>query len=188
MTEQLPDHLGGHLNKTHVDDGVLKFFMNELGCSSMADIGCGPGGQVERAVGLGYKPAIGADGDFTLNRNGLMGTYVLVDFTKDKLKLMNNIDLIWSCEFVEHVEEQYIPNFMPAFQSGLWVAMTYCPPQPDQPNPHHFNEQPEEYWIDVFKDYGLSYYPDITKEARSWSTMKKPFFQTRGLVFKNDRR
>lgn len=187
---ELPAHLGGHLNKTHTDVGALNFFKNEMGCESLIDIGCGPGGQCEAAASLGYDPVLGLDGDFTLERDrNSRVDYKLMDFTKesfnlDALKFIP--DLAWSCEFVEHVEEQYIDNFMPAFASARWVAMTYCPPQPDKPNPHHFNEQPEKYWIDLFENWGLIYEPSITLMARAASTMKKPFFQTRGLVFYND--
>ena len=185
MIEQLPDHLGGHLNKTHVDTGALYFFKNELNCLSMLDIGCGPGGQCEAAWALGFNPVLGLDGDFTLNRDNLEAQYKLIDFTKEKYKDSRKYDLGWSCEVVEHVEEQYIPNFMPAFQSCKFVAMTYCPPQPDKLNPHHFNEQPEEYWLKVFNEYGFKYEKELTQYARASSTMRKPFFANRGLVFRN---
>ena len=41
--EKLPDHLGGHLNKTHTDRGTLLYLKNKYNIKSMIDIGCGPG-------------------------------------------------------------------------------------------------------------------------------------------------
>ena len=39
--EKLPDHLGGHLNKTHTDRGTLLYLKNKYNIKSMIDIGCG---------------------------------------------------------------------------------------------------------------------------------------------------
>jgi hypothetical protein len=44
---EVPDHLGGHMNKTHVDSGSLSYMKTVLDCSSILDVGCGPGGHVE---------------------------------------------------------------------------------------------------------------------------------------------
>lgn len=187
MTE-LPDHLGGHMNKTHVDRGALQFFMTDLGCETMLDVGCGPGGQVELAISMGYRDVLGLDGDYTLDRTGLQGEYRTIDFTKEKFSTKDHDrtwDLGWSCEFVEHVPEEFIPNYMAAFEKCIWVCMTYCPPQPTK-NPHHFNEQPEKYWLEVFEDYGFFHDEMLTRMVRGVSTQKKPFVQTRGLVFRND--
>ena len=40
---ELPKHLGGHLNKTHVDRGSLEILKRRFDIKSMLDIGCGPG-------------------------------------------------------------------------------------------------------------------------------------------------
>ena len=57
-----PPHLGGHLNKTHIDEGALDYLIKKFEIQSMLDIGCGPGGMigVARAKGL---DAWGIDGD-----------------------------------------------------------------------------------------------------------------------------
>ena len=49
----LPKHLGGHGNVTHIDTGLIEFARDELGCKSILDIGCGPGGIVYEAIRLG---------------------------------------------------------------------------------------------------------------------------------------
>jgi hypothetical protein len=45
----LPQHLGGHENETHIDDGALSYIIKTFGIGSMVDIGCGPGGMVDHA-------------------------------------------------------------------------------------------------------------------------------------------
>jgi hypothetical protein len=82
MNEPLPHHLGGHKNRTHTDEGVLRFARDELGVKSMLDIGCGPGGQVYKAIEMGID-ARGIDGDHTLVRDK-PELFELHDFTKGK--------------------------------------------------------------------------------------------------------
>jgi hypothetical protein len=41
--DKLPEHLGGHMNKVHVDGGVLHYMQRVFGVETMIDIGCGPG-------------------------------------------------------------------------------------------------------------------------------------------------
>ena len=43
---KLPVHLGGHFNRTHVDEGVLLLARSQLGVETLLDVGCGPGGMV----------------------------------------------------------------------------------------------------------------------------------------------
>lgn len=175
---QLPDHLGGHQNKTHCDTGVLEYFIQNYNINSMLDVGCGPGGQVLEAQRLGLT-AIGIDGDYTVERPG--DSWVIHDYTIGPSPVDNSFDLVWSCEFVEHVYEQYMPNFLQDFARGKWVCMTYAPP--GFPGHHHVNCQPEQYWIDAMKELGFSYSEEDTRRVRSISTQKKKFVKKRGLVF-----
>ena len=141
-------HLGGHQNVTHIDSGILSFFKNKYNCQSLLDIGCGPRGQIELAIKLGYLSAVGVDGDPAVKGDNV----VIHDFTKGSYAPKTTFDLGWSCEFLEHVEEKYINNFMPCFKKCKIVALTHAPP--NAPGYHHVNCQSNEYW---------------------WPTMKKAF-------------
>lgn len=183
----LEEHLGGHNNKTHLDNGALQFFYDNLNCKSMLDIGCGPGGMVELAEKLGYK-SLGIDGDYTLERYN-DNNFIIHDFTKGPANILDKYDLGWSVEFVEHVYEEYIPNYIKSFQQCKYVLITYAPPGWD--GHHHVNLQDEEYWIDTFESYGLKFDLDLTRKVRDASTMnmhrrKKAFVKNRGLVFVNE--
>ena len=96
-------------------------------------------------------------------------------------------DIGWSVEFVEHVEEKYIPNYMPCFQSCNTVVITYAPPGWE--GHHHVNLKDEDYWIQTFATNGLNHNAELTKQLREHSTMnlgkkgKKAFVRNRGLVF-----
>lgn len=173
------NHLGGHLNITHVDDGVLKAMQEKFNCKSMLDVGCGPAGQLEVAKNLGFEKVLGLDGDPAVAKEGV----VTIDFTKDKFDSDDRYDLGWSCEFVEHVKEEYIPNFMSAFKACKYVCLTHAPP--NTLGHHHVNCQTKEYWVKVFKGYGFEFLEEESSQCREASTMKRNFFRENGLVFKN---
>lgn len=169
-----PPHLGGHGNVTHVDEGALRFFAG-LGCMKMIDLGCGPGGQTEKARELGYS-CVSIDGDPSVNPN------VLHDFTKGPVREeWENPDLVWCVEFVEHVEERYIPNFLPVMTSGRVLCMTYSPK--GHGGHHHVNERCEEYWKGVLAAAGMQFESRMTELVRERSTMKRDFIRQTGMVF-----
>jgi len=184
---QLEPHLGGHGNKTHLDNGALTWLRERLNVKTYLDIGCGPGGMVQLADEMGIE-SLGIDGDHTLDRYDT-SKFLIHDFTTGPVKLTKKFDLGWSVEFVEHVYEQYIPNYIPAFQACKVFVMTYAPPGWE--GHHHVNLQEEAYWIDTMRQYGFTNSAELTKTLRSVSTMnqhkkKKAFVRNRGLVFIND--
>ena len=181
----LEAHLGGHQNKTHLDQGALDWLIKTTNAKTFLDIGCGPGGMVELAKSKGLLVK-GIDGDHTLKRLNETD-YTLHDFSKGPHIPDFEYDIGWSVEFVEHVEEKYIPNYMPCFQSCNTVVITYAPPGWE--GHHHVNLKDEDYWIQTFATNGLKHKAELTKQLREHSTMnlgkkgKKAFVRNRGLVF-----
>ncbi len=180
----LPSHLGGHKNRTHLDEGVLSFMIKEFNIKSLIDIGCGPGGMVNLAEEMNLK-TLGIDGDFTIKRKG--ENFLIHDYTLGPTKLNSKFDMAWSCEFVEHVHEEYIDNYIKDFQLAKYIVMTFSEKQ----GHHHVNINNEEYWIKTFENYDFKYDKDYTQKIRSVSTMnaigkfagKKEFVKTNGLFF-----
>jgi|SaaInlStandDraft_2_1057019.scaffolds.fasta_scaffold30509_3 hypothetical protein len=176
---QLPDHLGGHLNKVHVDFGALDLIIDQFFIGSMIDIGCGPGDMVEYAKEQGLE-ADGIDGDFTLKYNFPV---ILHDFQDDVPPLKRTYDLGYSTEFLEHVYEGYQANYMAAFTACKYAVVTYAPPGWE--GHHHVCLKPQEYWIDVFDKHGFVYDEETSMEIRKASTMAKGFMGRTGLFFRN---
>lgn len=180
MQNELPDHLGGQNGKSWTDDGSLNIMWN-LGCRKMLDVGCGFGGQVKLAESLGWE-SYGVDGDWTVLPKE--SNFHLNDYTKGSPTLTYEVDLIWCVEFLEHVEEKYMDNYMSTFQDSKAKYLIVTHAVPGQAGHHHVNCQEEDYWLDAFKRYGFEYDEILTKQIREESTMKKPFVARTGLVFK----
>ena len=177
-----PPHLGGHCNVTHLDAGVLEFLIEKFSIQSMIDVGCGPGGMVHLAKRKGLR-ALGVDGDPQVRKlSGLNSSDLLLhDFTQGPLTIDDVFDLAWSVEFLEHVEDRFQENYMSLFQRAKYVFCTAAPP--GKPGIHHVNCRTSEYWIDVFRRYGLHYDPETTESLRQVSTMQREFARETGLFF-----
>lgn len=177
---KLPKHLGGHLNVTHIDKGVLEFLKKHLDIKTFLDIGCGPGGMLDIASQLGIN-AYGIDGDYTLNHPKIL----IHDFTmgpiKKDLLSVKTFDIGWSVEFLEHVDEKYIDNIFSAINLCKSIVITHA--LPNKKGYHHVNCQLPEYWIKLFNNNGFEYDDENTKKMIKFSTMRREFMKNTGKLF-----
>ena len=180
--DSLPPHLGGHMNRTHTDRNLLTYLMEEYGIKTMLDIGCGPGGMIELAQLRGID-AFGIDGDFTIQYDSHIKPFVYIhDFTTGPAPIDGEFDLGWSVEFLEHVEEKYIPNYMEAFRLCKYLVVTAAPPGWN--GHHHVNCQNQEYWEKVFLNYGFAIDSVETERIRVISSMMKGFMKMSGMFYR----
>jgi len=177
--DHLKGELGGHANVTHIDKGSLQFFVNTFKISSMLDVGCGPGGQIKCASDFGIN-AIGIDGDPEVLRiSDLPGRIHICDLRVGPWK-GDPVDLVWSVEFLEHIDESYMPHYMETFKLGKWVV---CTASQNKNVPYHVNCQSKEYWIEKFDQYGFKFEPELTLRVKQASTMDREFIQDTGMVY-----
>jgi hypothetical protein len=93
-------------------------------------------------------------------------------------------DLVWCCEFVEHVEERFVPNFLSTFELSDLVLMTHA--EPGQQGHHHVNTQTPMYWQGVMAAIGYELDPGLTDMTRGLAAMNSnPYnhFARSGLAF-----
>jgi len=171
--------LGGHCNKTWDDHGALKFMVENYGVKSMIDVGCGPGGQVKNGKKLGII-SVGVDGDKDVNPD------VLVDFRKEPYIPEQSFDLGWSVEFLEHVHEDYMDNYMSIFKKCKYVICTAS----QVVSKAHVNCKPLDWWKEKFSDAGFWHSDEMLKEVLKHSTMKKKkghktWLEQTGMVYVN---
>jgi hypothetical protein len=134
---------------------VLAYLIDHCSLASFLDLGCGPGGMVTAAQQRGLA-ALGVDGDRTVVPD------LLHDYTSGPLppERVREIEgrlprprLVWSVEFVEHVEETYLPHIAATLALGDVVFLTHA--LPGQGGHHHVNEQPSAYWRAVLATLGF---------------------------------
>lgn len=174
----IPKHLGGHLNTTHIDIGTIQYLINDLNIKSILDIGCGVGKMKEICHDLEINWT-GIDGDISCSDKQIINH----DYTTGPYNHVSTYDLAWSVEFLEHVYPEFIPFFMNSFQRCKFVCVTHA--LPGKAGHHHVNCQLPEYWIDVFSSYNFKLLPEQTSKIRELSTMNREFMRNTGLFFIN---
>lgn len=172
-------HLGGHFDFTSMFIDELIFLKNKFNVKQMLDIGCGPAGMVEFANHIGIY-ALGIDGDKNLKEKSYVKYH---DFNDGELLLDQKFDLIYSIEFLEHVYEKYIPNYMPLFQKGNNIFVSAA--VPGQGGWHHVNEQNKDYWIEIFSQYGFTYQQEVVDSIIDISK-NKDFMKKNMMFFVNN--
>jgi SAM-dependent methyltransferase len=173
----MTNHLGGHFGFTAMVVKTFDYIREKYNIRSMLDIGCGPAGMVEYANYKGVY-AIGVDGDPDLGEKPYT---ILHDFTTGQLELDETFELVYSTEFVEHVDEQYVDNFMKLFQKGYYVFMSAAPP--GQGGHHHVNCKNKDYWIKKFEEYGFEYLPEDSEEISK--TSNDDLVRKNSMFFRN---
>lgn len=189
------DHLGGFIEggdeATFFPALWTWLVQGPLKVKSVIDVGCGEGHALKFFRDLGCE-VYGLEGtpqddpdiyqlDFTKEDWvwGLAGTNY---HRPDRL----TVDLVWSCEFVEHVEEKYNHNFLNVFSRGKIVLMTHA--FPGQQGHHHVNCQPPEYWRGYMAAAGLRYSKGMTQKTReiaAANTNEYNHYVRSGMAFRN---
>ena len=191
------------INSSHlINDGHLGGFMaggdpatwcprlwswlaQKFNIKSMIDVGCGQGYAVYYFNNLGIN-AKGIEGsDAAITSSVIKSAIVQHDFNQQAYIPYEPIDLIWSCEFLEHIDERYLKNVLATLLSAKsMIVITHA--FPGQEGHHHVNCQPSIYWISLLRYIGFRFSLKYTLMAR-YITMrdhsKMNHFGRSGLVF-----
>lgn len=175
-------HLGGYLKGG--DPGsyypeMWTWLVRKYNIASVIDVGCGEGHAMRFFEGLGCD-AIGIDGIPQGDPQIIEHDYARGPWpAKRETRMEGATDLVWCCEFVEHVEAEYEENFLATFECARMVAMTHG--LPGQGGHHHVNCQPPEYWIARMAEHGFRLNRPATRRARELTP--NGYFDWSGLVF-----
>ena len=159
---------------------------------SMIDVGCGEGHAINFFEELGCR-VLGVDGVVQPMSREKFWQH---DYTRYPLPEpigttlhphMDPVDLVWSCEFVEHVEERYVPNFLETFRLAPIVLMTHA--EPGQDGWHHVNCRTADYWKGVLAAIGFSFDEQLTSVTRELAAINdNPYnhYRRSGLAFRRN--
>jgi SAM-dependent methyltransferase len=182
-------HLGGYIPGG--DDGtwfprLWTWAIRRFELTSVLDVGCGEGHTAKFFLDQGCD-VLGIEGCAeAIRHSAIPGKIALHDFTTGPMRPGRTYDLIWSCEFLEHVEARYVPNMMETFaHAGKAIMITHA--LPGQPGHHHVNCRPNSYWVREIERLGFACHISDTLEARRASLpdndVRINFFARSGLVF-----
>lgn len=175
-----PD-LGGNIVGGDADSWcpeVWQALIDEFAPVSVLDVGCGEGHAVQWFWDHGVS-AIGIDGLRENILNSVAGNQLIwCDLTQGFYKFP--VDLVWSSEVLEHIEERFLDNLLDTLANGRIIAMTHA--VPGQGGYHHVNCQPAEYWVE--KICARGYEQVDAAPLRALVTGRKNYFSLTGLVFR----
>ena len=180
-------HLGGYIQGG--DPGswcphLWTWMVKELGIQSVLDVGCGEGHSTRFFQELGCD-VLGVDGcEQAVADSVIPGFTVLHDFARGPFRPEKSYDLIWSCEFLEHVERQYVPNILNTFAVARTILLTHA--FPGQRGHHHVNCRPSSYWIGLLEKAGFDCNVAMSLKARRVTLADSGninHFARSGLVF-----
>ena len=173
-------HVGGHFCRTNMDTGAFDVMIDNCHAHSFIDVGCGTGGMVAYAKWKGLY-SIGIDGDTSLPNHTFRVYYDFTIGDSEKL-LTRDIDLLWTVEFLEHIEEKFLPNLLGVFKKARQIISTAA--TPGQLGYHHVNCRDAQYWCQWFAYHGFEMDLELTAKIRARSTMRSNFMRDNGLVWR----
>ncbi len=131
----------------------------ELAPGTAIDVGCGPGHLMAALNRQGIRPS-GVDlSRAAIQRSRAKGLSVEYhDLTSEEVLPGVPYDLAISCEVAEHLEQKHARRFVRKLcRAASTVFLTAAAPDPESgPGLFHFNEQPQDYWIELMEGAGFS--------------------------------
>jgi hypothetical protein len=156
----LTDHGDPNSYATEVWDWMIK---NNI--KSVIDVGCGEGHSVKYFLDRGIVCLGIEGGENAYNNSPSKENLILHDYTEGPFIPNKKFDAIWCCEFVEHVYEEYLHNYLETFKNADKIFMTHA--IPGQEGYHHVNCQESQYWINIIEKIGFKYNNDLSMYLRS---------------------
>lgn len=133
---------------------ILGLLFKEFMPASVVDVGCGKGGWLSVAESLGSSKLRGFDGHW-VDESKLLSQrieFTPVDFDNDFI-IEGKYELCISLEVAEHVSQHNANKFIDRLCNASDVVL-FGAAIKYQGGTNHVNEQPQSYWIDIFKSNG----------------------------------
>ena len=153
--------------------------------TSVLDVGCGRGFWLQAWAASGCDTICGIDGDY-VDRSRLrfpQAEFRAVDLSQG-FDLGKRFDLVQCLEVAEHIDAAAAPDLVDSIaRHGDIVFFSAAPP--GQGGTHHVNEQPIEYWRDLFSHHGYMAYDCIRHRFHDDKHIE-PWYRYNAVVFANE--
>lgn len=183
LKDSVNPHLGGciHNGDPGTYDTVLwDFIIDKYKIRSVLDVCCGEGHSLSYFFNKGLS-VLGIEGlREAIDNSPMKFAIVKHDYSKSSLSVKKDFDMIWCCEAVEHIDEEYLPNLLETFESAKYVFMTHA--LPGQGGYHHVNCKDDDYWIEKLGSICYEYLEEETLELRKITSAR--YIKPSLMVFK----
>jgi SAM-dependent methyltransferase len=132
--------------------------------ASAVDVGCGTGFILTRLAAHGVEVR-GIEGSrHAIEASAIRDRIVRANLEREVPNL-GRFDLAICIEVAEHLPGRVAPSLVDGL-AGMSDRVLFTAAQPGQGGTHHVNEQPPEFWLDLFARHGLRETP-LTQELRA---------------------
>ncbi len=183
------DDFYGYINQGSIDSArvVLPALLAVLPhpVQSVLDVGCGAGAWLTVWKSLGAEP-LGLDGNYVRPEQLLIspGEFSAVDLSAS-FSLDRRFDLAQSLEVAEHLPAASAAGFVDSLCRHSDMVLFSAAP-PGQGGENHINEQPYEFWRDLFWKQGYEMHDPIRAALRDNKAVK-PWYRYNTFLYVSER-
>ena len=175
----------------YVDQGAIhaaQVVVRELAShhqpGSLLDVGCGRGGWAHVWKRHGCHDVAGIDGDY-VDRARLYiepGEFAVIDLSRP-FDLSRRFDLVQCLEVAEHLPAESAAGLVTSVARHGDIVL-FSAATPGQGGTHHVNEQPLEYWRDLFAGIGYVAF-DFLRPRIQRDTTVEPWYRFNTIIYAN---
>jgi SAM-dependent methyltransferase len=166
------------------------YLIKTYNIQSMLDCGCGVGTAQLFFERNGIKN-IGFDGTEIMRPHHFVAKNFNVHNLNNGPFYKEPVDLFWSCDVFEHIDEKYLPNIMETINLSQARILAFAAAPEGAGGWHHVNCKNPPYWIEKLVQYcpNYEYDEEETKKCHSLSSNTEngreiSYFLRSGLIFK----
>ena len=163
---------------------VARLLLAEMKLNSLLDVGSGHGAWAAEWIKAGVADVVAVDGDY-VRRDQLAipaGKFVAHDLATS-LDLGRRFDLVQSLEVAEHLAREQAAGFVANLVRHGDVVL-FSAAVPHQGGEHHVNEQPPQYWRELFEVHGYQAF-DWLRPRLAGQRQVKPWYRFNSFIYAN---
>ena len=161
---------------------VVPLVMELIQPTSVVDVGCGLGTWIAVLRDAGVEEYLGIDGDYVdVNMLEIEPSKFLCFDLQQSWEIERKFDLVVSLEVAEHLPSECANSFIHSL-TKLGSIVLFSAAIPFQGGVNHINEQWQDYWSEIFANYG--YVAIDCLRRKIWNNQRvEPWYAQNLLIF-----